>query len=118
MDIMLERLIQLIGEKHGATKELAEHLGLTGNNITNWKAGRSDAYRKYLPQIAEYYGVSLDWLSGLSDDMGKKEKPDANNDTEPLTLDMQLIQMLPKMSEQEKKMFLAQLKGVIASREQ
>ena len=75
MDIILSRLKELIGDKHGANKALADCLGITGNNITNWKAGRSDAYLKYLPQIAGYYGVSLDWLSGLSDEKTYKNNP-------------------------------------------
>lgn len=76
MDIMLERLFQLIGSKHGAKKELADAIGIPANVITDWRAGRNKSYPKYAPQIAEYYGVSLDWLSGLTNDKGtKKEKP-------------------------------------------
>jgi transcriptional regulator with XRE-family HTH domain len=72
MDIMLERVSELIGPKHGATKELAEAIGVSANLITDWKSGLAKSYTKYAPQIAEYYGVSLDWLSGLTDE---KEKP-------------------------------------------
>lgn len=72
MDIILERVIELLGRKHGATKELADTLGVSGGAITNWKNGHSKSYTKYLPQIADYYGVSLDWLSGRSE---QKEKP-------------------------------------------
>ena len=67
MDIILDRVIELLGMKHGATKELADALGVSGGAITNWKNGHSKSYTKYLPQIAAYYGVSLDWLAGLSD---------------------------------------------------
>ncbi|MFR1050954.1 MAG: helix-turn-helix domain-containing protein [Lachnospirales bacterium] len=84
MDIILSRLKELIGDKHGANKELADCLGITGNNITNWKAGRSDAYMKYLPQIADYYNVSLDWLSGRSE---QKENP-PSREAEGITLDI------------------------------
>jgi len=72
MDIMLRRILELLGDKHGAAKKLADYLGVAGNTITNWKHGASKSYPKYAPQIAEYFGVSLDWLSGLSD---QKEKP-------------------------------------------
>lgn len=67
MGIIHDRIFELVGTRHGASKELAQALGISPNNITNWKAGRSDAYKKYLPQIAGYYGVSLDWLSGKTD---------------------------------------------------
>lgn len=72
MDIMLQRIIHLIGPKHGATKELADAIGVSPNLVTDWKGGRAKSYTKYAPKIAEHYGVSLDWLSGLSD---IKEKP-------------------------------------------
>ena len=76
MDVMLERVLFLIGNKRGAIKPLAEFLGISGNNISDWKSGKNKSYRQYAPQIAEYYDVSLDWLSGMSDER-TKEKPDA-----------------------------------------
>lgn len=72
MDDMLNKILKLIGSRHGATKELAEFLRVHPSVITDWKSERSKSYPKYASQIAEYYGVSLDWLSGLSDE---KEKP-------------------------------------------
>ena len=67
MDIMLERILECIGPTHGAIKELAQHLGVVPNVITNWKNGSSKSYRKYIRQIAEFYDVSADWLAGESD---------------------------------------------------
>lgn len=72
MDIMLQRILELIGEKHGAGQELVRALGLSKNTVTEWKSGRAKSYSKYAPQIADYFGVSLDWLSGLTDDKTKK----------------------------------------------
>lgn len=73
MDIIFDRLKTLIGSSHGSKKALSEYLGLKSQNtISDWLGGRAKSYQKYLPQIAEYYGLSLDWLSGNSD---KKEKP-------------------------------------------
>jgi transcriptional regulator with XRE-family HTH domain len=72
MDIMLERILELVGDRHGAGKELCDALGIKPNMVTEWRKGRVKSYTKYAPQIAKYYGVSLDWLSGLSD---QKEKP-------------------------------------------
>lgn len=80
MDIIHDRIFKLVGSRHGASKELASALGISPNNITNWKAGRSDAYKKYLPQIADYYNVSLDWLSGRSE---QKNSAAPKNDARP-----------------------------------
>ena len=64
---MLERILELVGTKHGAKKELTDALGLPSNLVTEWKQGRVKSYPKYAPQIADHYGVSMDWLSGKTD---------------------------------------------------
>lgn len=74
MDIILSRIISLIPSKRGSKKELADAVGIPANLISEWEKGRNKSYPKYLPQIADYYGVSLDWLSGRSE---QKENPPA-----------------------------------------
>lgn len=66
MDIVLTRILECMGPKHGAGKELADYLGISGNVITNWKNGSNRSYLKYLSQIAEFYDVSEDFLRGRS----------------------------------------------------
>lgn len=63
-------------------KDLCEYLGMTKNTYTNWKAGKSSSYKKYLPEIAEYLNVSIDYLLG-KEDHEQKKVPDlkANNST-------------------------------------
>ena len=73
MDIMLQRILELVGTKHGAAQELVRAIGCPKNAVTDWKAGRSRSYKEYAPQIADYYGVSLDWLSGLTDERTTKK---------------------------------------------
>lgn len=52
-------------KKQGKTqKDLTDYLGLSKNAFTNWKGGFSNSYRKYLPQIADFLGVSVDTLCG------------------------------------------------------
>ena len=45
-------------------KDLTDYLGLSKNNFTDWKAGRTNSYMKYLPQISEFLNVSVDYLLG------------------------------------------------------
>ena len=68
MDVMLQRILELIGDKHGATKQLAEAIEVSPNTISNWKSGTNKSYTKKADKIADYYGVSVDWLCGRSDD--------------------------------------------------
>lgn len=74
MDDILKRIAECIGPKHGAKKELADHLGIHPNVITNWFNGRNKSYRRYLPEIAAYYKVSEEYLKG-EDSSVQKETP-------------------------------------------
>ena len=57
-------------------KELTDYLGISKNVFTDWKSGKNKSYMKYLPQIAEFLGVSVDYL--LSDNPEQiKKAPDA-----------------------------------------
>lgn len=64
-----------IGKKQ---KELTDYLGLSKNTFTEWKGGRNKSYMKYLPQIADFLGVSVDYLL----DDGNKKSPDTSLDSE------------------------------------
>lgn len=43
--------------------ELCNYLGISKNRYTDWKSGRINSYVKYLPQIAEYLGVTVEFLT-------------------------------------------------------
>lgn len=108
MDIMLERILETIPKKHGAIKELAETLGISGNNISDWKAGRNKSYRQYLPKIADYYNVSLDWLSGRSE---QKENPPAISDEGIDPLDARINELLACSDDNMKRSMIAFLES-------
>lgn len=60
----LQKIIFLMSEKECDNKKLASALGLDRQVVTDWKAGRSKSYRKYIYQIADYFGVAVDYLLG------------------------------------------------------
>lgn len=64
---VLENITKLLKEKNKTQKELCAYLGISGNVFTDWKSGRINSYKKYLPEIAEYLEVSVDYLLGKSD---------------------------------------------------
>ena len=63
MDV-LTRILMLLNENHIQQKELSDYLGLSKNTMTGWKNGNNTSYMKYLPQIAEFFNVSVDYLLG------------------------------------------------------
>lgn len=59
-----DTILVILKRKNFKQKNLTDYLGLTKNTFTNWKAGRSESWKKYLPQIAEFLGVTVDELLG------------------------------------------------------
>ena len=63
---VLNKIIQVLKENKRKQVELTDYLGITKNAFTNWKNGDNSSYMKHLPKIAEFLGVSVDYL--LNDD--------------------------------------------------
>lgn len=68
---MLNKIISLLRETKRTQKDLCTYLGLNPWTFSEWKAGKSESYKKYLPQIAEFFGCSVDYL------LGKEQKKEA-----------------------------------------
>ena len=62
MDDFLKRTFALMKEQGKKNKDLADHLGVTPQRVTDWKSGRILSYSKYMDKIAEFLGVSADYL--------------------------------------------------------
>ena len=69
---ILHKIIQLLKENNKRQMDLTNYLGISKNAVTNWKLGDNASYMKHLPKIAEFFGVSVDYLLG-------KETPTAEN---------------------------------------
>ena len=61
---ILDNISRILDEKKLKQKDLTDYLGISKNCFTDWKNGKSASYKKYLPQIAEFLGVSVDYLIG------------------------------------------------------
>ncbi len=69
MDVLHNITQEMI--KQGKTqKQITTYLGLSKSTFSEWLAGRSKSYNKYIYQIADFLGVSVDYLRGDSDDVG------------------------------------------------
>lgn len=114
MDIVMKRILELIGSTHGEKKKLAEAIGAAPNAVSEWQSGRSKSYRKYLPQIAEYYGVSLDWLSGLTDEKVQTKKPATISGDE---LDNEIIRLISQLRGDRRKTAIDYLRFLVQEQE-
>lgn len=65
----LDIILKLLDEKHLKQKDLTDYLRISKNAFTNWKNGSNVSYIKHLPQIADFFEVSVDYL------LGKEKSP-------------------------------------------
>lgn len=61
MDV-LKTINKLLVEQGRTQVELCQHLGLRKQTFTDWKNGKSKTYLQFLPQIAAFFGVSVNDL--------------------------------------------------------
>ena len=76
MDNTLQTIIGLIEEKDITELKFQSDLGLYRTAVSEWKSGKSKSYERHLPKIADYFGVSVDYLLGKTD---KKNNPAAES---------------------------------------
>ena len=64
IDKTVQVILELLNREQREQRELADALGLHPQTITDWKNGKSKSYNSHLPKIAEFFGVSIDYLLG------------------------------------------------------
>lgn len=76
----LDKILDELSKTSHTQKELCEYLGIGKQAFSDWKIHKSNSYLKYLPQIAEFFNVSVDYLLGKNNEV--KEKNAATEDDE------------------------------------
>ena len=67
IDLFEERLRQLRKRKGYTQLEMATNIGLTRGQIANYEQGKREPSFETLIKIADFFGVSLDYLLGRDD---------------------------------------------------
>lgn len=114
------RIFSLIGEGHGNGQALRRALNIESKNvITEWKTGRSKSFRNYIPQIAEFYGVSTDWILGISDSKleVKKNNPDTVSSAE-AEFDEDFINTMRLLDKRQREIVKSLAKSLLTSSEE
>ena len=62
----LKNLFKLL-EPRGTSSQLAAATGISTGNIADWKSGKSKPAAEALVQVADYFGCSVDYLLGRTD---------------------------------------------------
>lgn len=71
---VLNKICELLKQQGKKQKDLTDFLGITKNSFTDWKSGRIKSYTKHLPEIAEFLGVSTDYLLGIEKNSPSSEE--------------------------------------------
>ena len=66
---IISKIEKLIAENNVSDKEFCEKIGIVPSKLSDWKSGRIKSYTKYLPQIAEFFNVSVDYLLGTGENI-------------------------------------------------
>lgn len=76
-DEMYERFVELLQERGMTAYRVSKETGVTQTTLSDWKTGRAAPKMGTLQKIADYFGVTLDWLCGNSDERsGYSAQPD------------------------------------------
>ncbi|NDO20517.1 helix-turn-helix transcriptional regulator [Lachnospiraceae bacterium MD329] len=60
--VVANRIISLLKDNNLKQTALADMLGVSKQKITDWKSGKSKSYFENIPQIANFLGVSCEYL--------------------------------------------------------
>lgn len=82
--IVAERVALLRGKKGVEQAELAEYLNentdtditITRSSVSHWECGRRRVPPRYLPALCSFFGVTEEYLLGLTDDPSSKKPTD------------------------------------------
>lgn len=87
-----------------------DYLGIKKSAFTDWKAGKSRSYLKYASEIADYFGITTDYL--LRGETDTKEKPATSQDDE---LDKEFSELIKQLSPEQREIIKAQIKGILSN---
>ena len=95
---IIERIYQLLDEKDKRAYALCEKLDIRTSTMSTWKARTNDPPAKYMKTIADFLGVSLDYL------LTGQEAPVRKDD---------LLALFRSLPEPKKYEFIGELKGFL-----
>lgn len=70
MEILAKRLKKLRADRRIYQREMAEYLGLSFRGYQGYETNQTEPKLATLIAIADYFGVSIDYLVGRTDDPG------------------------------------------------
>lgn len=99
---IIERIYETLGKTDKKAYELCEKLGVRTSTMSTWKSRTNDPPAKYMKTIADFLGVSLDYLlTGHEAPVRKTTTPEED----------ELLELYRSLPENKKYEFVGELKG-------
>ena len=78
MNLFIPRLKELINQSGKMQKEICAQIGISPKRLSYWKTGRIEPHLDDIILMADYFGVTTDYLLGYTNADGSKN-PDILN---------------------------------------
>lgn len=110
-----ERFAELLGNERGASARLSDASGLSSGLISAWKRGEKRPTLDNLILLSDFFGVSLDYLSGRSDtlegDTKKAPSPSISENG------LELLKYFEQLPEREQLLLIGEARGLLLATE-
>ena len=87
MSDTVQRIFQLMEQRHVSAYRVSQETGISQARISGWKTGKNNPKQDALEQLADYFGVSVDYLLGRSSEAGSSRAGRHGNSLGPLTVE-------------------------------
>lgn len=112
------RLKELREESKLTQKEVADAVGGTQSNLAKWEKEKIQPAADMVIKLADFFGVSTDYLLGRSDDFGNIILPTGSPTVPALSDDeRQLLELYSRMTHQQKIRAVAYCEGLLSTSE-
>ena len=108
----IEKITKLIKEKKVTEKKFLEDLGLPKTTLSNWKSGQNASYKDHIVKIADYFGVTTDYL--LKEDIDISVSP--SEKLKWSELDVSFYEGVDNLTDEEKKIILSHMNFLVSER--
>lgn len=99
---MYERYLELLNKHQTTAYQVAKATGISQNTFSDWKKGRSTPKIDKMQKIADYFGVSVDYLLGKP---VQKETPPALTKKDERDIERKLAETLNALDSADGLMF-------------
>lgn len=105
---IIERITQTLAERGRTAYELCKTLGIQTSTMSTWKSRKKNPPAEYMPTIARFLGVSLDYL------LTGNERPIPRYTT---SEEDELLELFRNLPDSKKHEFIGELKGFLRALE-